>query len=66
MKIGIIAAAVISGLPLGRVVPTGLIKESWRTPIAILLVAAGLVLAVIGFVLTALRAITPPPQACAI
>jgi hypothetical protein len=49
MKISIFAAAVVAGLLLGGVVPAALIKETWRTPLAILLVAAGILLAVIGF-----------------
>jgi MFS family permease len=48
MRIGIFAAGLIAGLLLGGVVPTALIKESWRIPIAVLLVAAGIALAVIG------------------
>jgi MFS family permease len=48
MRIGIFAVGLIAGLLLGGVVPRALIKESWRIPIAILLVAAGIVLAVIG------------------
>ena len=48
MRIGIFAVGLIAGLLLGGVVPRALIKESWRIPIALILVAAGIVLAVIG------------------
>jgi MFS family permease len=48
MRIGIFAAGLIAGLVLGGFVPKTLIKESWRIPIAVLLVVAGIALAVMG------------------
>jgi MFS family permease len=48
VRIGIFAAGLIAGLALGGFVPTALIKESWRIPIAVLLIVAGIALAVIG------------------
>jgi MFS family permease len=48
MRIGIFAVGLIVGLLLGGVVPKALIKESWRIPVAVFLVAAGIALAVIA------------------
>jgi hypothetical protein len=48
LRIGIFAAGLIAGLLLGGVVPLALIRESWRIPIAVLFIAAGIALAVIG------------------
>jgi hypothetical protein len=49
LEIGIFAAAVMAGSLLGGLVPPGLIPQSWRIPIAALLVGIGIALAVIGF-----------------
>ncbi len=48
-ELGMFAAAVLAGSALGGVLPTGLVPQSWRFPIAALLVGIGLALAVIGF-----------------
>jgi hypothetical protein len=49
LEIGIFAAAVLAGSTLGGLMPTGLIPQSWRIPIAALLVGIGIALTVIGF-----------------
>jgi hypothetical protein len=48
LKIEVFAAGIIAGLLLGGVVPKSAIRESWRLPIAVALVAAGIALALIG------------------
>jgi len=47
-KIGVFAFGIIAGLLLAGVVPKKVIRESWRLPIAVALVAAGIALAMIG------------------
>jgi len=46
LEMGIFAASAIAGSILGGLVPKAMIPESWRIPIAALLVAAGIALAV--------------------
>jgi uncharacterized membrane protein len=48
-KIWIFAVSVIVGLTLGGFVPKDLLPPSWRLPVAAVLVAIGVVLALIGF-----------------
>jgi len=45
---GIFAMSAIAGSILGGFVPKGMIRESWRIPIAAPLIAAGVALAVTG------------------
>ena len=48
-KVGIFSAAIIAGLLLGGIVPKGVVKESWRIPVAVALVLAGIMLAVLAW-----------------
>ena len=48
LEMGIFAASAIAGSILAGLVPKGMIPESWRIPIAALLIALGIALAVIA------------------
>jgi hypothetical protein len=49
LEVGIFAASILAGLLLGDLVPGQLLSKSWRMPIATMLIAIGITLAIIGF-----------------
>jgi hypothetical protein len=45
VQVVVFAAAIVAGLFLGGFVPKALVKDAWRLPIAVALIAAGIAIA---------------------